>query len=199
MARAERLGAPVARTSALDFGCGVGRVTQALADQFEKVYGVDVSPAMLEHARKFNRKGKRCEYVWNPEPNLRRFPDRSFDLVYSRITLQHIRPRLVRSYLKEFLRVLAPGGLLLFQLPSRALNPYLGVSGKLRFRLARIRSLMQTPLWPAMYMNGIERERVIALLEDNGGRVVEVEPNTDAGVEYESYAYAVTVPAGRGQ
>jgi SAM-dependent methyltransferase len=192
MARAERWGMPAARRTALDFGCGVGRLTQALADQFEKVYGVDVSPAMLEHARRFNSKGKRCEYVWNPESNLRQFPDLSFDLIYSHITLQHIQPRDVRSYVKEFLRLLAPGGLLLFQLPSRRLCPYPDIGRKLRFRLGRIYSLMRVP--PAMYMNGIRREQVIALLEKNGGRVVEVEPNAAAGVEFESFTYAVTVP-----
>jgi ubiquinone/menaquinone biosynthesis C-methylase UbiE len=193
MARVERWGIPGARRTALDFGCGVGRLTQALADQFEKVYGVDVSPAMLEHARRFNRKGQRCEYVWNPESNLRQFPDRSCDLIYSRLTLQHIQPRHVRSYVKEFLRLLVPGGLLLFQLPSRPLCPYPGIAGKLLFRLGRIYSLMT----PAMYMNGIAREQVIALLEKNGGRVVEVEPNTDAGAGFESYTYAVTVPLER--
>jgi hypothetical protein len=49
---------------------------------------------------------------------------------------------------------------------------------------------MRTP--PAMYMNGIARGEVIAQLERNGGRVGEVEPNTNAGVEFESYDYAVT-------
>ena len=36
---------------ALDFGCGVGRLTQALASHFERVCGVDISPAMIQHAR----------------------------------------------------------------------------------------------------------------------------------------------------
>jgi ubiquinone/menaquinone biosynthesis C-methylase UbiE len=186
----DRWGVPARRRSALDFGCGVGRLTQALGDHFERVQGVDVSPAMLELARKFNRKGDRCAYVWNPEHHLRRFPDQSFDLIYSRITLQHIRPRHVRAYLREFMRVLAPGGLLFFQLPGRPRNPHQGLIATLRFRVARIRSLMQ--VHPAMYMNGIDKERVIALLESSGGKIVNVEQNGDAGVEYESWAYAVT-------
>jgi SAM-dependent methyltransferase len=191
MERTERWGLPVSRKRALDFGCGVGRLTQPLADHFEEVQGVDVSPVMLEQARQFNRQGDRCQYVWNGGPDLRMFADRSIDLIYSKITLQHIRPRRVRSYLKEFMRVLAPGGLLLFQLPSRAVCPYPGITGRIRFRLARIQSLMRVP--PAMYMNGISRERVIALLEREGGRLVDVEPNTDAGPEYESFSYAVTL------
>jgi ubiquinone/menaquinone biosynthesis C-methylase UbiE len=189
MERAERLGLPVSRRRALDFGCGVGRLTQPLADHFEEVRGVDISPIMLEQARQFNRKGDRCQYVWNSAPDLRIFPDQAFDFIYSRITLQHVPPARVESYLKEFLRVLAPGGLLLFQLPSRPVRPYRRIAALLANRLVRTLNLMQVPF--AMYMNGISRDRVVALLESHGGRVIEVEPNGDAGPQYESFLYAV--------
>src|SRR5438270_11402670 len=46
----ERLGYPVARGQALDFGCGVGRITQALAGWFDHGTGVDVSCVMLDLA-----------------------------------------------------------------------------------------------------------------------------------------------------
>lgn len=190
MERAARLGLPASRRRALDFGCGVGRLTQPLADHFEEVRGVDISPIMLEHARQFNRKGERCQYVWNSAPDLRIFSDGYFDFVYSRITLQHIPPRRVQSYLKEFLRVLSPGGLVMFQLPSRSVSPYRGMAARMANRVARTLNLMQAPV--AMYMNGISRERVIALLELHGGKVLEVEANGDAGPQYESYLYAVT-------
>ena len=188
MRRAALWGLPVSRRNALDFGCGLGRVTQPLADYFEKVHGVDISPSMLEQAHAFNRKGDRCEYVWNRDSHLRRFADGAFDFVYSKITLQHIQPRHVRQYLKEFLRVLAPGGLLVFQLPSRAICPYPGIVGRIRFQLGRIGRLMPQ----AMYMNGIERDNVIKLLNRHGGRLVEIVENQDAGAEYQSFQYAVT-------
>jgi 2-polyprenyl-3-methyl-5-hydroxy-6-metoxy-1,4-benzoquinol methylase len=38
----EELGLTVGRTRALDFGCGVGRLSQPLAEQFERVAGVDM-------------------------------------------------------------------------------------------------------------------------------------------------------------
>jgi ubiquinone/menaquinone biosynthesis C-methylase UbiE len=189
MERAERLGLPLSRRRALDFGCGVGRLTQPLADHFEEVRGVDISPIMLEQARQFNRKGDRCQYVWNSAPDLRIFPDQSFDFIYSRITLQHVPPPRVESYLKEFLRVLAPGGLLLFQLPSRPVRPYRRIVALIVNRLVRTLNLMQVPF--AMYMNGINRDRVVELLESHGGEVIDVEPNADAGPQYESFLYAV--------
>ncbi len=191
MQRAKRLGLPLSRARALDFGCGVGRLSQPLADYFEEVRGVDISPVMLEQARQFNRKGERCQYISNSAPDLRIFEDRCFDFIYSRITLQHIPPPRVESYLKEFLRVLKPGGLLLFQLPGRSVYAYRGKAARLANRLARGLNLMQAPV--AMYMNGMDRERVMALLEHHGGKVLEVEANGDAGPQYESFLYAVTL------
>ena len=37
---------------ALEFGCGLGRVTQALAPHFDVVHGVDIAPSMIESAQK---------------------------------------------------------------------------------------------------------------------------------------------------
>src|SRR5580765_6299613 len=44
------LGLAVSYDRALDFGCGLGRLTQALADHFAHVDGVDVSPEMIRQA-----------------------------------------------------------------------------------------------------------------------------------------------------
>lgn len=104
--------------SALDFGCGVGRLTQALADHFTTVIGVDVSPTMLQLASKLNRHDVRVTYVRNQAPDLSRFLSNSFDFVYSDIVLQHIEPEMSLNYLREFVRLLRPGGVAVFQLPS---------------------------------------------------------------------------------
>jgi ubiquinone/menaquinone biosynthesis C-methylase UbiE len=108
---------------ALDFGCGVGRLTQPLAQHFEQAYGVDISPSMIQQANDYNQRGARCQYVLNERSDLHVFPDQHFDFIYSNITLQHMPPRYSRRYIAEFMRVLAPGGALLFQLPSEARDP----------------------------------------------------------------------------
>jgi SAM-dependent methyltransferase len=181
MEQAATWGKPFARRSALDFGCGIGRLSQALAGHFDQVYGVDISPKMIELAREHNRNGARVEYVCNVEGELKRFADGSIDMILSWITLQHMRPRYARRYIQEFVRVLAPGGLLLFQYPSKPIG--LGV------RLARWKALLSRPR--PMYMNGMDREEVVELLERGGGRVLNVQQDDDSIPGYHSFCYAV--------
>lgn len=112
------MGLDLPRGRCLDFGCGVGRLTQALADHFESCDGVDIAPSMVSRARTFNRHADHVHYHVNAEPHLRLFGDDTFDAVYCRVVLQHIRPALSRRYLAEFVRVLKPGGLAYFEVPS---------------------------------------------------------------------------------
>ena len=102
----------------LDFGCGVGRLTQALADYFDIVDGVDISPTMIRRANDLNDKARRCQFQVNSTPNLELFEEGSFDFVYSNIVLQHIRPELAEIYIGEFVRVLRHRGIAVFQVPS---------------------------------------------------------------------------------
>jgi SAM-dependent methyltransferase len=107
--------------SALDFGCGVGRLTVPLARRFDEVVGVDVSPTMVAHARANAPESAagRLSFVVNDAPDLGRFAEGSFDFVLSDLVLQHLGGALQRRYVAEFCRVLRPGGLAVFQLPSR--------------------------------------------------------------------------------
>jgi SAM-dependent methyltransferase len=110
--------------AALDFGCGVGRVTQYFADQFQKVIGVDVSAKMIELARQFNRKRQNVEYCHNPYGDLAMFTDRSFDFVYSNLVLQHMKPVYAAHYINEFFRITRPDGIIVFQIPSHFTPEY---------------------------------------------------------------------------
>ena len=118
MSDLNRIAPSVPRQRALDFGCGVGRVTRALAEHFESVVGVDVAESMIARARELNEDRRNCEFVANRSTHLRRFAEGSFNVVYSRLVLQHIPPRLLRRYIPELVRVMAPGGILMFQLPD---------------------------------------------------------------------------------
>ena len=119
----EALQFPIGGGLALDFGCGVGRLTQALCPHFNKTFGLDIAPSMIRRAKKYNRYGPKCEYLVNDTGDLSRFPDASFDFIYSSLVLQHIEPTYSKKYIREFLRLLAPGGILVFQLPAELRKP----------------------------------------------------------------------------
>jgi SAM-dependent methyltransferase len=118
MELAGSLKANLSRHKALDFGCGVGRVTQALCHHFDQCYGVDIAPSMIQLAQEYNRVVDRCQYYLNESDNLRLFADNTFDFIYCSLVLQHMQPEYSKNYIREFIRVLAPDGLLIFQLPS---------------------------------------------------------------------------------
>ena len=103
---------------ALDFGCGVGRLTRPLAERFEQTVGVDVAPSMIQLARRYNAAPTRCEFVVNTHPDLRSFDSGTFDFVHSCLVLQHIPPDVSLRYISEFLRVARPGGVVVFQVPA---------------------------------------------------------------------------------
>lgn len=106
------------RGSALDFGCGVGRLTQALAVHFARVVGIDVSPRMIELARQLNQHGERVSYIANDAANLQVIAGQRVDVLVTQVVLQHIDPDLAVRFFAEFFRVTTPGGLVVFQWPS---------------------------------------------------------------------------------
>ena len=200
----EASGLPVAGEAALDFGCGAGRLTQALARRFSQTTGVDIAESMLAVAEEFNHQPERCRFVHNPHPDLRVFDTASFDLVNTLIVLQHMEPRYIESYLREFVRVLRPGGVLVFQLPSQ---PVPTAKGQLRRLLAKPRLQPLLNLYRrvfqgrpgSMEMYGLSQERVRELLADAGAELRAVEECTSAGPTWISYRYLVTKPLGSTQ
>jgi SAM-dependent methyltransferase len=117
------------RGSALDFGCGAGRLTQALCEHFETCTGVDVANSMIQLANENNRHGDRCRYIWNYSNDLRILGERTFDFICTLIVLQHMPAELSAGYLSEFLRLLSDRGLLVFQLPAE-LRPQFAAPGR---------------------------------------------------------------------
>ncbi len=194
--RARRLGHPVEWRAALDFGCGIGRLTQALAPHFEECVGVDISEEMLAEARRLSEGLPSVRFVHNDRADLRPFPDGSFDLVYSHIVLQHVPDRTtVLSYVAEFVRVLAPGGLVAFQLPSRIavrhrLQPHRRTWVALRRLGVSPARLYRWRLQP-IHMGSAPVAEVTAALEGAGGRVLDVDTNPIHGGN-ESSTYWVT-------
>jgi len=166
----------IQRGKALDFGCGVGRLTQALAEHFESVVGVDISPPMIQGATSYNRHADRCIYYVNDRPDLRQFFDDEFDFIFTLIVLQHMSPHYSKGYLKEFMRLLKPGGVVLFQLPELSLTP--------------ANRVIPPDSEPIADMFGVPPAEVIKFIEDSGGRILKVHYNVTPGIE-KSHIYIV--------
>ena len=116
--RFAELGLPEPKGQALDFGCGVGRLTQALARRQDRVVGADISPVMIDLAQRLNRYPDRARYICTAGTGLDSLPSGSFNLIYTNIVLQHVPNRVAVEYLHDFFRLLDRNGVLVFQLPS---------------------------------------------------------------------------------
>jgi len=184
------LGLP--KGSALDFGCGIGRVTQPLCRHFQMCYGVDIAPSILELARQHNAYGDRCRYILNKSPRLDIFPDSSIDFVYSMITLQNIAPRYSAGYILEFVRILAPGGLLVFQIPNKPTTLRTAIKQWLPYPLLQAFYALKYRGQPHLELHGISQRRVIRLLEGNGGKILDIQPFQRADIGWSSHRYCVT-------
>jgi ubiquinone/menaquinone biosynthesis C-methylase UbiE len=117
----------------LDFGCGVGRLAQALCLHFDSSEGIDIAPSMIELANIYSHYGDRCRYHLNDAPDLRIFADRICDFTLCLLVLQHMEPQSSKRYINELIRVLKPGSVAFFQAPSSYLSfklrPILADSG----------------------------------------------------------------------
>lgn len=106
----------------LDFGCGWGRIGRFFLRDFDAqdMVGVDIDPGMVEFCAGANLPG-RFETIANGQPLP--FADGSFRLITAYSVFTHLPPPLFRAWLAELLRVLAPGGQLVFTVePPRFLD-----------------------------------------------------------------------------
>ena len=185
----DRTDGPLPAGLALDFGCGVGRLTLGLRQHFPRVIGLDVALAMLDLARQASAGTDGVEYLLNERTDLRMFPDNSFALVYSHLVLQHLPPTASLGFLAESARVCQPGGWVLVQLPAedRRIRPPLGWE---RARRAFWRGINRWLVGrPAMEIHPISRPRVERVLAAAGCRLIAVRPDLSAGPDYPGFLY----------
>ena len=187
---AAELGLEVGRERALDFGSGVGRLTLALAEHVDEVWGVDIAPSMVRRARDLNTYGTRVRFVVNHADDLGRFDSSTFDLAVSDKVIQHLHPKLGRLFLDELVRVLRPGGLIIVQVPEQPTRTLRGRSHRLLggalLGVAQ-RIVLRYPA--AMPLYGLPRVEVERILSAAGARVVDVEPEASIGEDWTSFRY----------
>ncbi|MCA9232051.1 MAG: class I SAM-dependent methyltransferase [Planctomycetales bacterium] len=94
----------------LDFGCGIGGKAIAISDHVAEVVGVDINPWYIGQARRLARGRSNCHFQSYQGGSLP-FSDDHFEVVYSWAVFERIPKTTVAGYVRDFYRVLKPGGL----------------------------------------------------------------------------------------
>ncbi|MER6049063.1 class I SAM-dependent methyltransferase [Streptomyces sp. NPDC001793] len=94
---------------AADVGCGPGHLTAMLHDLGLDAFGLDLSPGMVDHARRANPELRFDEARMEALP----VGDGALGGVLAHYSMIHTPPEELPALLAEQVRVLAPGGLLL--------------------------------------------------------------------------------------
>ncbi|MEH6518733.1 MAG: class I SAM-dependent methyltransferase [Halioglobus sp.] len=186
------LGIKLKYSAALDFGCGVGRLSRAISERFEQVSSVDISKTMLNHAKEANSDKKNIKYILNTRSDLSIIPSNSVDFLYSNIVLQHIPSGLQKSYIQEFCRVLNTGGVMVIQTPSH-INTQTWQGWAFKFLGNRILNFLRRFIYGGasgvMEIYLLPQDEVLRLIKDEGLIIMGVEHNFSTGVALNSYNY----------
>jgi len=93
----------------LDVACGGGLVARAFAPHVRHATGIDVTPAMLDTARKAAAENGLTNLTWDQgDVTVLPYADGSFTIVATRFSFHHFTDAL--AVLKEMVRVCKPGG-----------------------------------------------------------------------------------------
>lgn len=157
----------------MDFGCGAGRISRGLSRHFEKVIGVDASPTMIALAAEENKEfvGK-IKFKLNQEEDLKQFSDNSFSMTFTVITLQHIPSAQSVGFISEFIRLIKPGGLAVFQIPTKDVREF-SLMQRLRtfLRIRERLALIGIGKGFNMDMHPVSEEDVLKIVSQAGGEV----------------------------
>jgi SAM-dependent methyltransferase len=111
------------RGTVLDFGVGCGRTARNLRDHPIELHGCDVNPAGVEWCRdNLPFLTARTNDPGPPSP----YPDGMFDVVYAISILTHLTVERGEAWVRDWLRILKPGGTLLVTTHGDAYRHTLG-------------------------------------------------------------------------
>ncbi len=105
--------------TALDLGCGFGRSLAWMHKVYDRVIGVDISDHAVELARHRLADVSSVEFhVCDGDSLPSTITNESVDFIYCFNVFEHIPRHFAKSYIKDFFRILRPGGIAIFNLLS---------------------------------------------------------------------------------
>ena len=126
----------------LDLGCGTGFILELAKNCFNNLYGIDITPAMLNLAKeKFNKENVTNIQLLEASSDKIPFPENYFNVVSGYSFLHHL-PNL-NNTLKESYRVLKKGGTLFTDLDP---NYYFWQSMKEALKLKNVSPALKTEI-----------------------------------------------------
>eukprot|EP01032_Pedospumella_encystans_P008667 gene8667-10260_t len=157
----------------LEVGCGVGRVTNYLAQTVERVLGADISAHHLEIARDHLAKEGRSNVTLKQLTDIRSLNDLPpVDAIFSVITLQHNPPPVIAWMLRTLLGCLKPSGVAYLQIPTYR-NGYL-------FEADRY---LNTPPTKSLEMHFLPQHEIFKIVDEAGCRCLEIREDSMVGEE----------------
>lgn len=100
----------------LDIGCGIGRMSFALAEQFGEVVGIDVAERLIEQAQAHAPGDGRVMFEVADGERIAPRSRREFDTVFSYEVLYIVPPATLAQYFADIAGLLVPGGEFIFQI-----------------------------------------------------------------------------------
>ncbi|HEU4889280.1 MAG TPA: class I SAM-dependent methyltransferase [Thermoanaerobaculia bacterium] len=164
-------------TSALDFGCGAGRLTLPLARRAETVTASDIAPTMLAHARRNAEESGLRNIAYVESDRLEALPGESFSFICSLLVLQYVPRSIGFEIIRTLLRLLAPGGIVFLHVmlapPGEGLRRLVRLSrARSRFDRPSSRVVRDGSDADGMQTYPYDEREVIREIEAAGARVV---------------------------
>ncbi|HEU4853580.1 MAG TPA: methyltransferase domain-containing protein [Telluria sp.] len=167
----------------VELGCGVGRVTAGLATKFDEVVGIDISAAHLRLAEEYVRTTDITNISFRQLTSIEAVPQiGEFDVLYSRIVLQHNPPPVMARLVGDLLSQLNPGGIAYFQLPT--------YKAGYRFRIA---DYLQDQNNTDMEMHYFPQAALLDLIRERGCRILELREDDSIGLSVSAISNTLLV------